>query len=138
MIPILAYFNSLFSTFFENSQNDPKWLISDLFLKNPKSSNFGKILWAYFSSSKTDQKTNFCFFVVDAISEKLQNWIHILFFSKLSIFQVNIPLSKFVFNFAIFRKLRRQKKQKFVFSVSFWRWKICPQNFPEIRTFRIF
>ena len=36
-------------------------------------------------------------------------------FSKFSIFQVNIPLRNFELNFAIFRKLRRQKKSKFRF-----------------------
>ena len=36
-------------------------------------------------------------------------------FSKFSIFQVNIPLRNFELHFAIFRKLRRQKKSKFHF-----------------------
>ena len=36
-------------------------------------------------------------------------------FSKFSIFQVNIPLRNFELNFAIFRKLRGQKKSKFHF-----------------------
>ena len=36
-------------------------------------------------------------------------------FSKFSIFQLNIPLRSFELHFAIFRKLRRQKKSKFHF-----------------------
>ena len=46
-----------------------------LFLKNPKSSNFGKILWPYFSVSKTDPKNEILTFFAYAIFEKVQNYI---------------------------------------------------------------
>ena len=55
------------------SSNSPIGWFQTLFLKNPKSSNFGKILWPYFSVSKTDPKNEILIFFAHAIFEKLQN-----------------------------------------------------------------
>ena len=71
-IKLLCWYFSVF-TRKRDHWSDP--LISDLIPKiSQKSENFGKILWPYFSVSKTDPKMKFDFFFADAIVEQIENW----------------------------------------------------------------
>ena len=109
-IKLLCWYFSVF-TRKRDHWSDP--LISDLIPKiSQKSENFGKILWPYFSVSKTDPKMKFDFFLPTQLSNKLK--------IELKIWELDIYLK----NGKFWKKLFCIE-----ISVKFWVYEFQPKKF---------
>ena len=90
------------------------WLFSDLNPKKSEKFEFRKNFVSTFFSVKTwPKKRNFHFFCPPnfrKIAELNSTFEEKIIFLKFPIFQANIPLKNFEFNFAFFQKLGGQKK----------------------------